>query len=1149
MSSALQPPTRAADLVDTAIATVRRWVEAAPPEQESRLRKARAGWDIADVVRDHEGREFATQFVDLVIRPQDERTAARNLERLSRELPSSLPGALRVLIQLAGGFALLTPRAVLPAVRSAFRRSMHDYVLDGGEKRLEGRLEQLREGGIRVSLAPFGDSVLGGAEADRRLARATELLARPDVDAISLTLTDLVAPLHPWAHDETVERAVDRLEPLYRAAAAAPTPKLITLDMGDSQHLDLTVDVFTALLSRPGLTRYEGAITLQAYLPRTQQVLLGLTAWAQERRHRGGAGITVRLVKGGHIAGEGEIAELGGRTPAILSTRLETDTNLKRLLDVALTPENTAAVRVTVGSNNLFDIAFAHALAAARGVGARLAAEMHLGAAPHAESVREELGAVTLYAPAVPADSFSGAAGYLIERLREQGDPGCFRSAVGTMATDGELFEREAERFRASVAALDALDDRADSAESQQRHPDVPPMVDPSTKDGRQWARAVLARARDADRDSHRGAGLLARSFVRDAAALDERVAATAAAGETWGAESAQVRRAALLDFAAVLAAMRGRIIETLVRETEMTFAEADTEVVRAVTVVRRLARMTDALTDVANAEFVPAAAVLIAPGWVAAASDTAEGIATALAAGSGAIVQPAHQARHCAAIIVEAAHEAGLPHALVTLAVPEDATVARRAVAHPDIDHVLFAGDRDTAQLLRSWRPDRPPIGDVRGVTSVIVCESADVDNAVRDIVAGGFARAGQHPEGARLVILVGDRGEGEHLRRRLADAVRSLHPASPLEASARMGPLIGPPTERARRLLTITDADETWLVQPDALDDRLTLWRPGVRDSVAPEVALQRVVDGPGLVLTTVPDLAAAVRLQNSGRGEAAGIHTLDVDELAFWLDGVDAGSLHVNTPTVGGPLDTLPGGGWLGAGALRGSAERLIVLGDWAPTFAEPQQSVRLEGIDDRVRILIEAAQPAMRFLEFDLVRAGAVSDETAWREHYRDATAELELESRRTIVRHLPVATTIRLADGASSAQLVRVLAAATLVGARVAISAATPLPERLVQLFAHPLSPLRVDGVLVESDARWYARVQNGDVETPHIRLLGGDAEVLATVLATRPDVALFAAPVTTSGRLELLPFLRAQVVSMATQRHGRPDPMVAQIEF
>ncbi|MBF0672187.1 MAG: proline dehydrogenase family protein [Salinibacterium sp.] len=1122
MPSASQTPARAADLTDSVIATVREWVTP-PADGTRRPRLSRSGWKTADVVRDAEGLEFATQFIELVICAADEGAAARNLERLSRQMPPNLPAGLRVLVQLAGGFSLLSPRALVPIVRASFRRSMRELVVD--EPELGERIRELWERGIRVDVAPFGNAVLGGAAADRRLAAVTELLARAEVESVSVRLADLVGPHHPWAHDEAVERAIDRLEPLYEAAAAAATPKRITLEMGGRSELDYTLDVFTGLLSRPSLSDYEGGITLPVNLPDSLALLQGVAAWARERRAQGGASTRVRLVK-------------GVPQPGALPSREAADAQVKRMLDWALRADRSESLTVVMASNNLFDLAFARELAERRGVASRLEIEMHLGATPYAEAVLASGATVTEYAPVVNDEAYGGVAWYLLERLREQADPASFRSAVPALAEDEELFEREAARFRASV---DAMELPLPEPTPHEAPADAPALIDPATAEGRQWARGVLTRARDDAVESF--------DIVRDIESLDALIAASVAAGETWGARASAERVDAVLAFADALEIMRGQLVATLVRETGMTIAEADAEVVRAVALTRKLVRDHEAVAAIDNAEFAPAAAVLLAPSWTTPASDTADGIAAALLAGSAVVVQPAHQARHSAAVVVRAAHESGIAPELVTLVVPEDPAVARRALSHPDVGQVLFSGDRDTARLLRSWRPERPPLGDVRGVASVIVAASADIDAAASDIVTGAFHHAGQHPEGARLVILVGGMGESRELRSRIADAVRSLHPASSLEASARLGPLIGSPSERARRLLSLAGDGESWLVEPEALDDRLTLWRPGVRDGVDSDVAAQRVVDAPALVLTSVPDLETAIRLQNQLQGETAGIHTLDVDELAAWLDSVDCGSLHVNKATVGHPLDSLQAGGWRGAGAPRGSAERIMALGEWLPKFGEPQQSVRLEGIGDTVRALIEAAQPTMKFLEFDLVRAGAVSDERAWVERYRDAREEQGASGTRTVVRYLPVETTVRLSDGVSPAQLVRVLAAATRAGARVHISAAQPLPERLVQLFAHPLSPLRVTEVLIESDTRWHARLQSGEVTTPHIRLLGGDLAVLATVLSLRPDVALHAAPVTTSGRLELLPFLRAQVVSMTADRHGRPDPMVAQIEF
>jgi len=93
-----------------------------------------------------------------------------------------------------------------------------------------------------------------------------------------------------------------------------------------------------------------------------------------------------------------------------------------------------------------------------------------------------------------------------------------------------------------------------------------------------------------------------------------------------------------------------------------------------------------------------------------------------------------------------------------------------------------------------------------------------------------------------------------------------------------------------------------------------------------------------------------------------------------------------------------------------------------------------------------------------------------------------------------------------------------------------VSSAVPLHPALIAAFGEPDSPVDVAEVLVESDIRWRARVQAREIVTNRIRLIGGDADVLARVLHGQPGIAVHAGPVTTSGRIELLAFLREQSI-------------------
>uniref|UniRef100_UPI00202921C0 hypothetical protein n=1 Tax=Actinotalea sp. C106 TaxID=2908644 RepID=UPI00202921C0 len=58
-----------------------------------------------------------------------------------------------------------------------------------------------------------------------------------------------------------------------------------------------------------------------------------------------------------------------------------------------------------------------------------------------------------------------------------------------------------------------------------------------------------------------------------------------------------------------------------------------------------------------------------------------------------------------------------------------------------------------------------------------------------------------------------------------------------------------------------------------------------------------------------------------------------------------------------------------------------------------------------------------------------------------------------------------------------------------------------------------------------------------------VRLVGGQASELTTALGGRPDVAVWDHPVTEAGRVELLPFLREQAVSITAHRFGTPHPL------
>ena len=1142
------PLVRPADLGDETLATVRRWLAASEgvPTDASAER-------LAGLLKDPLGLEFTIGFVDRVVRPEDLRVAARNLERLSRRIPAFLPWYLRIAIQLGGGFAPLLPWPIVPLARWVFRRMVGHLVIDATPKRLDTTLARLRGRGIRLNLNLLGEAVLGDDEAANRLAGTRELLERPDVDYVSIKVSSIASQLSMWAFDDMVDLVVERLTPLYEFAAQSPTAKFINLDMEEYRDLDLTVAVFQRLLDQPALRDLEAGIVLQAYLPDALAALQGLTQWAIERRAQGGAGIKVRVVKGANLAMERVDAIMHGWPLATWHSKIETDTNYKRVLDWAFTPERTDAVRIGVAGHNLFDVAFAWLLAKARKVEHRVEFEMLLGMATgQADAVKHDVGGLLLYTPVVHPREFDSAIGYLIRRLEENSSQENFMSGVFELATDEAVFAREAERF---LDALARLDDTVPSSHRTQHRGRMlavsgvefqnEPDTDPSIAANRVWANAVLERSAD----SRLGVDTIAAGRVADAAALEYRVETALRAAAEWAARPAAERARVLRDAGDVLAAFRGRLIEVMASEAGKTIAEGDVEVSEAIDFARYYASRIGELESVGDATWRPPSLTVVTPPWNFPVAIPAGGVLAALAAGGAAIIKPASLSKRSAAVMVEALWEAGVPRELLQLVELADRELGPRLIAHPTVDRVILTGAYETAQLFRSWRLELPLVAETSGKNAIIVTPSADLDLAVADIVRSAFGHAGQKCSAASLAILVGSVARSERFARQLEDAARTLRVGWPQQRASQMGPLVEPAHGKLLDALTTLGPGEQWMLQPRRLDDRGLLWSPGIRTGVQPGSEFHRTeYFGPVLGIMTAATLDEAIELQNAVEfGLTAGIHSLDTAEVARWLDTVQAGNLYVNRGITGAIVRRQPFGGWkrsaVGAVAKAGGPNYVASLGSWAAVEREPVNDILLDGISERVASVIKKAQTGMDFPGFDRVRAAAQSDERAWRAEYGVSRDVSGLGVERNVFRYLPTTVTVRLCEGEPLDRLVRLIAAAARAGATIDISTALPLPTALVQSFAAPVPPVTVRSLNVESDAAWLARVPGTDAA--RIRLVGGDPVALAAVLDA--DTAIVAGPVTTSGRVELLPFLREQSVSITAHRFGNPDREFAEL--
>lgn len=1144
----------AAALAEDTIALVRHWLtEAAKVPVDASAEQ------LAGVLKDPNGLDFTVGFVDGVVRPEDLQVAARNLAALAPKVPAFLPWYMRSAVRLGGTMAPVLPQVVIPVARRVLREMVGHLIVDATDAKLGPAIAKIRKDGIKLNVNLLGEAVLGEHEATRRLEGTHTLLSRPDVDYVSIKVSSTVAPHSAWAFDEAVEHVVEKLTPLFaRAASYASTgqkAKFINLDMEEYKDLDMTIAVFTRILDKPEFKNLEAGIVLQAYLPDALSAMIRLQDWAAARRAEGGAAIKVRVVKGANLPMEQVEASLHDWPLATWGTKQDSDTNYKRVINYSLHPDRIRNIRIGVAGHNLFDIAFAWLLAKQRGIAdsaqQSIEFEMLLGMAQgQAEAVRQDVGSLLLYTPVVHPAEFDVAIAYLIRRLEEGASQDNFMSAVFELSENETLFEREKQRFLASLAKLD--DEVPGPNRLQNRALPATPLphdsfentadTDPSLPANRDWGRAILGRVTT----STLGNASVEAATINDAATLNAVIGTAVEKGKAWGALSGAERAEILHRAGDVLEARRADLLEVMASETGKTIDQGDPEISEAVDFAHYYAESARKLDDVDGATFVPARLTVVTPPWNFPVAIPAGSTLAALAAGSAVVVKPAKQARRSGAVMIEALWEAGVPRDVLTMVQLGERELGQQLISHPAVDRVILTGGYETAELFRSFRKDLPLLAETSGKNAIIVTPSADLDLAAKDVAYSAFGHAGQKCSAASLVILVGSVAKSKRFHNQLIDAVTSLKVGYPQDPASQMGPIIEPANGKLLNALTTLGEGETWAVEPRKLDDSGKLWSPGVRSGVRRGSYFHLTeFFGPVLGVMTAETLEEAIAIQNQIEyGLTAGLHSLNSEELGIWLDTIQAGNLYVNRGITGAIVQRQPFGGWkksaVGAGTKAGGPNYLVGLGEWV---SKPSTAAGTPGAAPAhagVRRIEDAAKGFLTADELAPLQRALASDARAWAEEFGTARDVSGLSAERNVFRYRALPVTVRLAEGEPLAGLVRTVAAGVLAGSALTVSTAVELPAQLRAV----LSGLGI-AATVENDAEWLASAGTlaaaGKLSGARIRLIGGDAKALAEATGGRPDLAVYVHPVTEAGRVELLPFLHEQAISITAHRFGTPN--------
>lgn len=938
----------------TSIAQARNLIHTA---DSIRNRKDRANRKrFAQLFRDPKAIEITITFTDEVMRIHTTKQAALIFARAAKKASIKGFGIINAFgLHLLRWISKIVPGIVIKIVHQRVRTFSKGMILPFEVEGLTKILRRRTKDGIRLNINVLGEAVLGQHEADTRFKQILEMIARPDVDYISVKLSAVVAQMVTIDQAGSLAKVSERLRLLYRAAHEEKA--FINLDMEEYRDLALTVSAFKAVLSEAEFSKMTAGIVLQAYLPESHQAFYDLVTWAQARHAKTGGTIKIRLVKGANLAMERAEAELNGWTAAPYPTKSDVDASYARLIDAALRPENAAAVRIGIASHNLFHLTWAIEVARKRHVLHQLDIEMLEGMAnAEALAVTASGHQVLLYAPVARTNDFASAVAYLVRRLDENTSDENYLKAAFEIGKSKTKFEEQKERFERSVQ------ERHTISTSSRRHllqPEVnfgffnEPSGDPTEPhfiadvtreiakikleqtlniplviNGKKIDTKVQVAGTDPSDD---GQPWYSYSVI-DQKHIDQAIAI--AEKSSWREKSAAERRAILESVANHMSTQRSRSIAVMTRDAGKTVAEADPEVSEAIDFARFYVSTID------DEKSTSVGTVLVVPPWNFPFAIPAGGLFAALAAGNPVLFKPAPETVATAWELAQQLWTAGIPSDALQFLPSLDDDNGKYLVAHPSIKALILTGAIDTARMFIEWQEELNLLAETSGKNALLITACADIDAAVKDLVQSAFGHAGQKCSAASLGIILESIYKDPAFIRQLIDDVSSLKVGAGYQYGTAVGPVIRAPEGNLSHALHHLDDGESWLIEPEQLDHSGHLWRPGIKIGVKPGSWSHRNEwFGPVLALMVAPNLKTAVQWQNATDfGLTAGIHSLDPVELDYWMEHVEAGNLYINRGITGAIVNRQPFGGWkqssVGATAKAGGDHYVNSLRNWQP-----------------------------------------------------------------------------------------------------------------------------------------------------------------------------------------------------------------------
>ncbi len=398
---------------------------------------------------------------------------------------------------------------------------------------------------------------------------------------------------------------------------------------------------------------------------------------------------------------------------------------------------------------------------------------------------------------------------------------------------------------------------------------------------------------------------------------------------KNWKNTPAPTRGKIVAKFARLLEDNKEELAQILTREEGKTLAESRGELSRSINVAefcagesRRLNGETIQSELSANFAYTikePHGVVALITPWNFPVAIPVWKIAPALVAGNTIVFKPAESTPATAVRICELFEEAGLPKGVLNLILGKGEEVGDEIINHPAVKAISFTGSTATGIKIYEQAAKRGAKVqcEMGGKNPVVVMEDCDLDLAVESTANGAFGSTGQRCTATSRAVVV-DKIADEFVSK-IIEKAKQMRLGDGANSETEMGPSVDEKQfDTVLKYIDIGREDGAEILcggkraSSENLENGYFI-EPTVFDKVTPDMRIaQEEIFGPVLSVLRVKDFDEAMIVANDSQyGLTSSIFTNDPNLIFRFVQEIETGMTHINSPTTGGEAH-IPFGG---------------------------------------------------------------------------------------------------------------------------------------------------------------------------------------------------------------------------------------------